>query len=664
MAKPVSLIPSPISDIGEPSAGTESSYSDYVFGYDFALDGIPFVSAASPDTPIRRKSVPAEKPRTDNSPEPGEHTFGDWWVKAQSSMHGGAGLKFTDTSESFDRVRFWSCDGVDVWDKGRIKLLPTMKPVVESGSAQAIETVKCSDSSAVRLAVVTASTTLTFYSDTLGTDGDGAATSTTASAGSTTMASNVVAMCSDGAALYVMCTGGVYKVTVVAAGTVTKTRIYTGSYATGDLIGYVKQRLIATNGRAVYELDQGAGVDTALPTAKFTHQTSGWAWTAIAEGPSAIYLSGYAGDASAVYKFVLDTSGLFPTLTSGITTAELPVGERVIGMRGYLGSVIGVSTTAGFRLGAFDGSNILLGPLTIDDSDGIGSTSGPVGGYGRFVYAGFTDPDGNAGLAKVDTAMPLTTSPYQYVQETLFAWAPHVKARTAGEAKVAGTASGIAFWGGRAVVLVASVGVYHEQPAYLVPSGTLVTSRVRMGTIENKNFHFLRVRADNESGYIGYKVGYLSQTSFSPVSTLTLASQQDSGDTALGGVPSEWVSLQFTLTRHDTRYAEGPSMSGYILKGEPSVARQRLYQIPVWVFDREFTRTGEPCPDRGRAIDRIRAVESVESAGSVVEFVTLAHDGVEREQVKIEDVDFQQVRGPYEDQGFGGLLTLTLKTVR
>jgi hypothetical protein len=105
-------------------------------------------------------------------------------------------------------------------------------------------------------------------------------------------------------------------------------------------------------------------------------------------------------------------------------------------------------------------------------------------------------------------------------------------------------------------------------------------------------------------------------------------------------------------------------MSGYQLKCVPSVAKQRRFQIPLLVFDEEFSRTGEALPYLGRAIDRIRAVETVESTGEVVEFATLALDGVERERVLIEDVDFIQTRGPYENQGFGGLMILTMKTVR
>jgi hypothetical protein len=91
-------------------------------------------------------------------------------------------------------------------------------------------------------------------------------------------------------------------------------------------MGWVKQRLVAGIGTSIYELTGALGT-TTLPAAIYTHPNTGWEWTSISEGGSAIYAAGYAGGNGAIYKFTLSTAGVMPTLTSGIIAAQLPIGE-------------------------------------------------------------------------------------------------------------------------------------------------------------------------------------------------------------------------------------------------------------------------------------------------------------------------------------------------
>lgn len=663
MATPVSLIPAPIGEMIASLLSEDTVYTDYVYGYDFALGGLPFVSAASGENPIRRKSIPVEKPRTDDSPEPGEQTFGNWWVKAQSSFHGGAGLKYTDSSGSFDRIRFRNGTGVDVWTPGQVKLLHGMESVLENAEAGKVAVIRDTTDGAAALACVT-NAGFTVREATYSVDGNGVDQVSYGSVDTDATATDPLSICTDGTTVYYLLADGVYKL-VLTSNSLTSTRIYVGTFVSTDLIGFVKGRLVLCDGPAVYELNQSAGTDTALPTAKFTHTTVGWAWTAIADGPNAIYLAGNVGDSGAIYKFVLDTSGLFPTLTSGMVACELPTGEQVTAMHNYVGYALAVATNAGLRFGGFDGSNVVLGPLTIDHNDQIGTVGSMLTSYSKYVYVSYTDEDGYAGAARVDMSMMLTDSPYRYVQENIFAWAPDVLYEDSTNGfETSATVTGLTVLDGNLVIGVSGQGVAHVHPSRLRPSGKLYTSRIRMGTLEDKNARFVRVRAENGYGYIGYGIGYESDTSFTAVATMTLDSARDSGDVALTSDPSGWMTLRFTLTAHDTREDYGPIMSGYQLKCVPSVAKQRRYQIPVWVFDQEVSRTGQNLPYLGRAIDRIRAVETVESSGGMVEFATLAQDGIERERVLIEDVDFIQTKGPFENQGFGGLLVLTMKTVR
>jgi hypothetical protein len=60
-------------------------------------------------------------------------------------------------------------------------------------------------------------------------------------------------------------------------------------------LGWVKQRLMLGYGPAVYSLDVAG---PALPTARMTHPTPSWAWTAFTDSPTGILGAGYAGQNS------------------------------------------------------------------------------------------------------------------------------------------------------------------------------------------------------------------------------------------------------------------------------------------------------------------------------------------------------------------------------
>ncbi len=76
----------------------------------------------------------------------------------------------------------------------------------------------------------------------------------------------------------------------------------------------------------VYEFSSSA---TTLPTAVYSHNDPEHIFTSITSSGAAIYIAGYSGIQSNIYKFTLSTAGAMPTLTSAITAAEMPVGEIV-----------------------------------------------------------------------------------------------------------------------------------------------------------------------------------------------------------------------------------------------------------------------------------------------------------------------------------------------
>ena len=92
--------------------------------YDVAIGGEPFILAPTDTNPYQRETAPYRKDQFDNSKEPGEQSLTGWWIRSQSSFHGGTGIKFYDpTSGESTGYRFADSQGVDVWTKGQVTLL-------------------------------------------------------------------------------------------------------------------------------------------------------------------------------------------------------------------------------------------------------------------------------------------------------------------------------------------------------------------------------------------------------------------------------------------------------------------------------------------------------------------------------------------------------------
>ncbi len=60
-----------------------------------------------------------------------------------------------------------------------------------------------------------------------------------------------------------------------------------------------------------------------------------YVFTSITSSGPAIYISGYNGIQSSIFKFTLSSAGALPTLTSAVVAAEMPVGEIIHTIKYY-----------------------------------------------------------------------------------------------------------------------------------------------------------------------------------------------------------------------------------------------------------------------------------------------------------------------------------------
>ena len=92
--------------------------------YDVAINGQPFFSANSDDSPYRRVTAQYRKQQYDQTREAGEQSLTGWWFRSQSSFHLGQGIKYFEPAQDEGlRFQYTESKGIDVWTKGQASLI-------------------------------------------------------------------------------------------------------------------------------------------------------------------------------------------------------------------------------------------------------------------------------------------------------------------------------------------------------------------------------------------------------------------------------------------------------------------------------------------------------------------------------------------------------------
>jgi len=404
-------------DIGIVSDGAVWQNTD--INYDVAIGGLPFIYAISDSRPYIRQTAPFRKDQFDNQTEPGEQSLTGWWIRSQSSFHGGTGIVYFDpqTADEFGHYRFADSKGVDIFEEGEVTLLnnvdvnhiTTGRVRTNEQPFQSARSIKFNGTEGVLLwdeydvdKIVPGSSPIHFIDYNSGTDAP------------------VYGICDDGTtAFWITNTATkktVYKkpLTGTSASTADVTAMFDeiGTIANATM-EYIKERIVMCADNKVYEFSSST---VAMPTAVYTHPSSSHVFTSVAASGPAIYISGYNGIQSTILKFTLSTAGVMPTLTSAVVAAELPVGEIVHKIYYYLGTML-IGTNKGVRAAQVndqDGS-LKYGPLFI-------KTDQPCYDFAardRFVWCA-TSVDGEPGVIRIDLGTELDTLVFAYANDIYY----------------------------------------------------------------------------------------------------------------------------------------------------------------------------------------------------------------------------------------------------
>jgi hypothetical protein len=613
--------------------------------YDVAVGGLPFFYAINDARPYVRQTAPFNKEQFDNGSEPGEQSLTGWWLRSQSSFHNGTGIKFYDPSAGETVAhRFADSDNVDVWTKGQATLLKETANMtgVTTGVYKLISIVDGSTNKI--LGWIPASTTIKNYT------ASGTAVEYTHVTGiGTPLDTAILAIATDGTNLFIADNDHIYTGPIA-----TPTAGYSRYYNTGSekvVLGWVKQRLVACIGASVYELTNAKGSTHALPTATYTHPNADWTWSSISEGGSAIYAAGYAGGNSAIYKFVLSTAGVMPTLTSGIVAAQLPIGEIVYKIESYLGYLM-IGTNKGMRVASISDTtgDLSYGPLIFEDTNGVYDFAF----RDKYVWATGT-VNGYAGLYRIDLSAEIEPLRFAYAKDAYLSTAT-------------GYATSVDFVGNTdqiAFTTSGSNGIAIQSATVLSTSGSITTGKIRFSTLELKNYKRLLARGTFTSG--GFTLSSLatttsgSDTQFDHI-TYNIGVDAVEVTTTQPEVAQEFLAYKFTFDRDTTDTTAGPTFKGYQAKATIATPRQRIIQFPVYCFDIETDRFNTVVGFEGRAFERIKLLEEIEKTGDVLTWQDLTTG--ESQQAVIQQVTFTRMTPPDKRfDGFGGVAEITIRTV-
>lgn len=474
--------------------------------------------------------------------------------------------------------------------------------------------------------------------------------------------------------VYALCDDGVYAywLTKIVDAGVDKTAMYkkllTDDASVSDtemwksnafvisngVIEYTKERIVGAANNRIYEWATNA---SAIGTAVYTHPDTDVVYTGVTSSGAAIYLSAYSGIQSNIYKFTLSTAGVMPTLTSAITAAELPAGERIFTIAYYLG-YMAIGTNLGARIAAIsdaDGS-INYGPLVFESEQPVYDFDF----YDKYIWC-TTNVDGAPGMTRINLGQELPGLTFPY------AWDVYYYPQSEGSRITGRYTTSCAFLGETDRMMfttnktTTNGKVYIETASRVVWQGTLQTGFIRYNTLENKIFKEVIARCDTTNGAIQINSVGSDDTEYT-VGVFAQGKTVTEVGVGFPSGPQEYVGFKFLLDRSTADTSKGPLLTGYQVKVLPAIPRQRLIQYPLACFDIEKDKFGVEVGYSGRTYDRMTALENIENAGDTVRIQDFRTG--ESYVGLIEELDFIN-RTPTDKRysGFGGLLLATIRLV-
>ena len=477
----------------------------------------------------------------DQSAEPGESAINPQglWRRSQSSWHYGAGQKYSDTSDA-EPFRFNESKGVNVWDKGRLSLLS--------------DTDKVYSTSGTNLYATTAANLM------YGTDGQSVKYTTDFVSISTvtgTAASNIFSIASDGYNVFYSYANG--DIDQTNAGIGSSSAFITGIEA--GKLAYVKGRLMvagqAADKHKIWNITTAPGSSANNPSPLMTHRNTEFTWVGFAAGQTHIYAAGHAGNISLVYKIEIEADAT--SLTAPVVAAELPQGEIIQEIYGYLGYIV-IGTNTGFRFCSADSAgNLIVGPR-ID----IGSAVKAFAGIGQYIYFSWTNYDSTStGIGRMDISVFISTNQPAYASDLM--------------ATAQGEVQAIHEFNDKPLFTVSGEGVFVPDATDLVTSGYLTSGVYRWGVPDAKFIPKLDLRCLPLAGSITMSIAEDNGTYFD----LPAFSTSGAKDKTFDGRENKVFEAEIKVTLARGSTTTGPTVTRWMARAYAAPLRSQIFSVPL-----------------------------------------------------------------------------------
>jgi hypothetical protein len=545
---------------------------------------------------------------------PGEATINPQglWRRAQSSWHKGSGQEYADTADAGD-YRFYTSKNLDPWTKGELKLLPTTSEILNSASTN------------LKLVVVGTylyagdGQTLKYTTD--------LSTWTSVTTGAPAGAA-IEALATDGTTVYISYNNNAIYSSTAGGASVTQFYPTSGSTAyTYTSVGYHKGRIIAVHDNHIHVITTG-GAHTPF----YEHPNASFDFVDSCAGQNAIYAGGNAGQTALIYKITVKSDG---TLDVPVVAAELPLGEIISSLTGYLGYVL-IGTNKGVRLASADGdANLVLGPI-------LESTSAVKCGVGdgRFVWYGWTNFDGTStGLGRLDLSELNGVNEPAYASDLMVTGQGEVNA--------------VVNWNGTRIFSVSGDGVYKESTD-LCASGYIETGTWRWGIPDRKFVPRFDTRTKPLAGEI------TPSFSFDSGSYTNLSDVDVAGSTDVTTVGPETgfsdLAIKLTFTRSATSNTAGPTLTRWQARGYAAPIRARVFSVPV-LLHRKLMIQNRELPLA--VVSELEYLEGLVNDASIVSY----QEGHQSYNVVVENVEWIPLDSPNSGWEWEGTAVLTLRSI-
>lgn len=571
---------------------------------------------------------PRIRDSVDQSVTPGEAAIspGGLWRRSRASWHEGAGQKYGDRDDS-EAFRFFTSKGLNPWTRGELSLLNatarntgTNAPTTNVGKVLAVNG---------KLFVI---------------DGTGVSYATTVSGDWTALTmptgtSAVHDIATDGTLLYVALTAstsGVYSYSIGTPSTGTRT---IHDALTG--LTYVNGRFIGSKENVLYDGTKEAYASGAIQAANtlLTHNNTAFRWVGAAAGSGHIYAGGYAGKTSLVYKTTIKTDAT--ALDAASVAAQLPEGEVITSIYGYLGYIF-IGSDKGVRMATADNDgNLILGALI-----SVGTAVKGFIGQDRFVWFAWTAYDATSGgLGRLDLSTLTGPNTPAYASDLMYDTTASIL-----------SVSNFVNAAGAQVKLftVSGVGVVYENTASLVASATMETGRFTWGIPDRKFVAKFDLRAQPLNGSIAVAV----QSDNGNYATVGTWNSVNDTEETYDGPEGKVIESQFklTFTRSGTDATKGPVLTRWSARAYAAPYRSRFWQVPLLIHKKVTIRNRDYFMD----VDQERDIlHGYLDDPKIISF----QEGSNTYSVIVEDLEWLPVDSHDNDWVWDGTCTLTLRSV-